>query len=135
MEGTLTKRRRLHTLPGAWVDDNEEEEEEEEVFIRKISATPPRITTELLGTNEEDIELLKQTIANLKREKERLEETNDIVKKSIQVVARKRLKAHSHKKHRQLEEEEFIVISNELKPTQDELKAAGIDGWEWITAY
>ncbi|KAI8382293.1 hypothetical protein BD560DRAFT_386189 [Blakeslea trispora] len=141
IEGTLTKRRRLHTLPGAWID--EEDNEEQEVFIQKIPATPPRITTQLLGTNEEDIELLKETIANLKREKEKLEETNDIVKKSIQIVARKRLKAHKHTQmidHEDDEDnddelEEFIVISSDLMPTQDELKAAGIDGWEWIAAY
>ncbi|KAI8097833.1 uncharacterized protein B0P05DRAFT_522247 [Gilbertella persicaria] len=136
IEGSSMKRRKL---PGAWID----EDEEEEPFERTVSPTAPKLTTQILS-NEEDIHLLKQTIASLKKEKEKLEETNDIVKKSIQIVARKRLKAHNNKKikhttadndQEEEEEEEYIVVPNDLMPTQDELKAAGIDGWEWITAY
>lgn len=139
-EGTLLKRRKvnLQTLPGAWIDEADKEEEE------------------LVVNYDQDIDLLKQTIANLRREKQKLEETNDIVKKSIQIVARKRLIAQTNKKKKiekkekkeeeDCEEEEddeedeeeeediYIVVPSDFMPTQEEMKAAGLDGWEWISA-
>lgn len=151
------KRRRvkLQPLPGAWIDEEEEEEEEEELddnkenlFVKTVSASPPRITTSITtsaSAKDEDIELLKQTIASLRKEKQRLEETNDIVKTSIQIVARKRLVAHSNSGHKRSKKEKendtdedddiYIVVPSDSMPTQEEMKAAGLDGWEWISAY
>lgn len=127
-ETALLKRTRkvnLQSLPGAWIDEQEEEEEEETSI-----------------NHDQDIDLLKKTIANLRKEKQKLEETNDIVKKSIQIVARKRLLAQAKKKNNlsdksSLEEEEdiYIVVPSDFMPTQEEMNAAGLDGWEWISAY
>ncbi|KAG2236211.1 hypothetical protein INT48_003830 [Thamnidium elegans] len=124
-ETTLSKRRKvnLQSLPGAWIDEPDKEEE------TSINC-------------DQDIDLLKQTIANLRKEKKKLEETNDIVKKSIQIVARKRLIAQTKKKNQtdtnedgQEEEDIYIVVPSDFMPTQEEMKAAGLDGWEWISAY
>jgi hypothetical protein len=155
-EGSVMKRRKvkLQSLPGAWIDEEEDEEEEQEdgnkenVFVNTVAASPPRITTPITTSTtakDEDIELLKQTIANLRKEKQRLEETNDIVRKSIQIVARKRMLAQSNsghkrsKKEKQTETDEeediYIVVPSDFMPTQEEMKAAGLDGWEWISAY
>ncbi|CAO0796682.1 unnamed protein product [Mucor circinelloides] len=159
-EGTVLKRRKvkLQTLPGAWIEDNNAEEDEQDKenmqqqFVKTVSATPPRLPNQIIATSatasDQDIEFLKQTIANLRKEKERLEETNDIVKKSIQIVARKRMIAqtNSHLKKTQKqhntsdaatdeEEDIYVVVPNDFMPTQEEMKAAGLDGWEWISAY
>ncbi|KAF1796977.1 hypothetical protein FB192DRAFT_1401572 [Mucor lusitanicus] len=163
-ESTVLKRRRvkLQTLPGAWIEDNSMEEDDQDKenmqqqFVKIVSATPPRLPNQIITTSaaasDEDIEFLKQTIASLRKEKEKLEETNDIVKKSIQIVARKRMIAqtNSHLKKAQKqqtsdaasaitdeEEEEdiYIVVPSDFMPTQEEMKAAGLDGWEWISAY
>ncbi|CAO3661009.1 hypothetical protein G6F70_004635 [Rhizopus microsporus] len=106
----------LQSLPGAWIEEEEVEE---------------------LKKSEDDIELLKQTIETLKKEKEKLEETNHIVKKSIQIVAEKRLLAEQAKSDRKLlkNEDYIIVAKDERIPTQEELRAAGIEGWEWISTY
>ncbi|GAA5808300.1 hypothetical protein MFLAVUS_001690 [Mucor flavus] len=60
----------------------------------------------------------------------------------IQIVARKRLLAQAKKKNNlsdksSLEEEEdiYIVVPSDFMPTQEEMNAAGLDGWEWISAY
>jgi transposase-like protein len=148
------KKVNLQSLPGAWIDEEDDDEQEEEddntenEFVRTVSASPPRITTPITTSataKDEDIELLKQTIANLRKEKQRLEETNDIVKKSIQIVARKRMIAQSNSGHKrnkkdkqsETEEEEdiYIVVPSDFMPTQEEMKAAGLEGWEWISAY
>lgn len=161
-ESNVLKRRRvnLQTLPGAWIEDNnslEEDEQDKEnmqQFVKIVSATPPRLSNQIITTSaaasDEDIEFLKQTIASLRKEKEKLEETNDIVKKSIQIVARKRMIAqiNSHLKKTQKqqtsdaasaitdeEEDIYIVVPSDFMPTQEEMKAAGLDGWEWISAY
>ncbi|KAK4514407.1 uncharacterized protein ATC70_002002 [Mucor velutinosus] len=160
-ESTVLKRRKvkLQTLPGAWIEDNNTEEDEQDKenmqqFVKVASATPPRLPDQITATfataNDEDIEFLKQTIVNLRKEKEKLEETNDIVKKSIQIVARKRMIAqtNSHLKKTQKqqisdaasaiadeEEDIYIVVPSDFMPTQEEMKAAGLDGWEWISAY
>src|SRR6478735_11004663 len=99
----------LQSLPGAWIEDDNIKREE-----------------------KEDVDLLKQTIETLRKEKERLEETNHIVKKSIEIVAEKRLLAEQAKSDRRLED--YIIISNQERvPTQEELLAAGLEGWEWIS--
>lgn len=123
-ETTFLKRTRktnLQSLPGAWIDEPDMEEE---------------------VNHDQDIDLLKQTIANLRKEKQKLEETNDIVKKSIQIVARKRLLAQAKKKNNtsdksssEEEEDVYIVVQSDFMPTQEEMNAAGLDGWEWISAY
>jgi hypothetical protein len=103
----------LQSLPGAWIDDDTKMEEKN-----------------LIKANE--IDVLKQTIETLRKEKERLEETNHIVKKSIEIVAEKRLLAEQAKSDRRLED--YIIISNQERgPTQEELLAAGLEGWEWIS--
>ncbi|KAG0950904.1 hypothetical protein G6F57_002235 [Rhizopus arrhizus] len=103
----------LQSLPGAWIDDDSKMEEKN-----------------LIKVNE--IDVLKQTIETLRKEKERLEETNHIVKKSIEIVAEKRLLAEQAKSDRRLED--YIIISNQERgPTQEELLAAGLEGWEWIS--
>ncbi|KAL9548177.1 hypothetical protein PS6_006740 [Mucor atramentarius] len=144
-EGTVLKRRKvkLQTLPGAWIEDNNVEEDEQDKenmqqqFVKTVSATPPRLPNQIIATSatasDQDIEL---------------EETNDIVKKSIQIVARKRMIAqtNSHLKKTQKqhntsdaatdeEEDIYVVVPNDFMPTQEEMKAAGLDGWEWISAY
>lgn len=156
-ENTMLKRRKvkLQSLPGAWIEDNNNEDDEEDKeniqqqFVKIVSATPPRLPTQIITTSsaasDEDIEFLKQTIANLRKEKEKLEETNDIVKKSIQIVARKRMIAQTNsslkKSQKQQtseatdEEDIYIVVPSDFMPTQEEMKAAGLDGWEWISAY
>ncbi|GAA5802720.1 hypothetical protein EDC94DRAFT_563089 [Helicostylum pulchrum] len=125
-ETTVLKRKRkvnLQSLPGAWIDDEQQEKEE--------------------TSCDQDIELLKQTIANLRKEKQKLEETNDIVKKSIQIVARKRLIAQKKNlllssdtsSEEEDEEDIYVVVPNDSMPSQEEMNAAGLDGWEWISAY
>ncbi|CAO3661555.1 unnamed protein product [Rhizopus stolonifer] len=103
----------LQSLPGAWIDDAEERQRHDE---------------------KEDIHLLKRTIETLQKEKERLEETNHIVKKSIRVVTEKRLLAEQARLDRKLKGDDYIIIMQEHVPTQDELIASGIEGWEWISA-
>ncbi|CAO3609544.1 unnamed protein product [Mucor hiemalis] len=141
--------RRVNILPGAWIEEDEEEElQQEQVFKKTVSPYPPQISLllEQQQPKGEDntIELLKQTIDKLRVEKEKLEETNDIVKKSIQVVARKRIIAQTQTQQKKslLKEEEtdeedvYIIVPNDfVPPTHDEMIAAGLDGWEWITAY
>ncbi|CAO3652582.1 unnamed protein product [Mucor fragilis] len=160
-ESAVLKRRKvkLQTLPGAWIEDNimedDEQDKENMQFVKIVPATPPRLPNQIITTSasasDQDIEFLKQTIASLRKEKEKLEETNDIVKKSIQIVARKRMIAqtNSHLKKTQKqqtisetasaatdeEEDIYIVVPNDFMPTQEEMKAAGLDGWEWISAY
>ncbi|CAO3698104.1 unnamed protein product [Rhizopus stolonifer] len=95
----------LQSLPGAWIEERK----------------------------EEDIDKLKQTIETLRKEKERLEETNDIVKKSIQIVAEKRQLAEQAKSKRK-SKDDYILIQLEHRPTQEELVAAGIEGWEWVSS-
>lgn len=103
----------LQSLPGAWIDDDTKMEEKN-----------------LIKVNE--IDVLKQTIEILRKEKERLEETNHIVKKSIEIVVEKRLLAEQAKSDRRLED--YIIISSQERgPTQEELLAAGLEGWEWIS--
>lgn len=141
--------------------DKDDNKENNQIFVKTVSSTPPKLllnTTITIQTSssgnvkEQDIEKLKQTIENLRKEKQKLEETNDIVKKSIQIVARKRLiaqKENSSKKKKDIsnssdydtageddEEDIYIVVPSDfIPPTQDEMKAAGLDGWEWISAY
>lgn len=143
------RRARVNLLPGAWIDEEEEDddegEEEEQVFQRTVSSLPPQLSLLLVDKPSEEkntIEILKQTIDKLRLEKERLEETNDIVKKSIQIVARKRIIAQTQTQQRKSlvkEEDEddiVIIVPNDfVPPTHDEMIAAGLDGWEWITAY
>ncbi|KAI7903767.1 uncharacterized protein BX663DRAFT_542635 [Cokeromyces recurvatus] len=162
-EESLVKRRKIgtQTLPGAWIEDSDNKdstEEEDENSIPTIFDKPHQLTISYQQNNivtsanarEEDIELLKNTIANLRKEKERLEETNDIVKRNIQIVARKRLLAQSSvnstKKNKAKttttsdnddddDDDIYIVVQSDFIPTEEELKAAGLDGWEWISAY
>ncbi|KAI9279550.1 hypothetical protein BY458DRAFT_502132 [Sporodiniella umbellata] len=96
----------LQSLPGAWIEESK----------------------------EQDIDLLKQTIETLRKEKEKLEETNHIVKKSIQIVAEKRQLAEQAKSTRKSKNDEYVLISQEHRPTQEELTAAGIEGWEWVSS-
>ncbi|KAL9539654.1 hypothetical protein MBANPS3_010139 [Mucor bainieri] len=149
-ESTVLKRRKvkLQTLPGAWIEDNNVEEDEKDKenlqqFVKIVSASPPRLPNQIITTSaaasDEDIEFLKQTIANLRKEKEKLEETNDIVKKT-------QTNSHLKKTQKQQtsdaapaitdeEEDIYIVVPSDFMPTQEEMKAAGLDGWEWISAY
>lgn len=95
----------LQSLPGAWIEDDNIKREE-----------------------KEDVDLLKQTIETLRKEQERLEETNHVVKKSIE----KRLLAEKAKKDRKMDD--YILInSQEHIPSQEELMAAGLEGWEWVS--
>lgn len=121
-EGSLLEKRRanLQCLPGAWIEDKE-------------------IITTSVSASDADIDLLKRTIASLRKEKQKLEETNDIVKKSIQIVARKRLIAQSKKSRYDSDsstedEDIYIVVPSDFIPTEDEMKAAGLDGWEWVSS-
>ncbi|KAG0736027.1 hypothetical protein G6F29_010227 [Rhizopus arrhizus] len=99
----------LQSLPGAWIEDDNIKREE-----------------------KEDVDLLKQTIETLRKEQERLEETNHVVKKSIEIVAEKRLLAEKAKKDRKMDD--YILInSQEHIPSQEELMAAGLEGWEWVS--
>ncbi|KAG1506253.1 hypothetical protein G6F52_011942 [Rhizopus delemar] len=75
---------------------------------------------------KEDVDLLKQTIETLRKEQERLEETNHVVKKSIEIVTEKRLLAEKAKKDRKMDD--YILInSQEHIPSQEELMAAGLE--------
>lgn len=107
---TMTRRRQVR-LPCTWVDEDE----------------VPRISLPI-DQEQDQVELLKEAIENLKKEKEKLEETDGLVKKSIQIVARKRLLAQQKK-------QDYIIINSEWIPTQEEMKEAGLEGWEWVTAY
>ncbi|KAG1050863.1 hypothetical protein G6F46_004084 [Rhizopus delemar] len=99
----------LQSLPGAWIEDDSMKREE-----------------------KEDVDLLKQTIETLRKEQERLEETNHVVKKSIEIVTEKRLLAEKAKKDRKMDD--YILInSQEHIPSQEELMAAGLEGWEWVS--
>lgn len=79
---------------------------------------------------QEQVDQLKIVIENLKKEKERLEEADELVKKSIEIVAEKRLLAQQRK-----QDNLYIFVTSELIPTQEELKEAGLEGWEWVTVY
>ncbi|CEP10470.1 hypothetical protein [Parasitella parasitica] len=160
----MLQRRKIKppTFPGAWIEDNNDEDDDDQdkentqqQFVKIVSVAPPRLSDQIIATassaSDEDIEFLKQTIANLRKEQEKLEETDHIVKKSIQIVARKRIIAqtNSHLKKTQKqqqsseasaatadeEEDVYIVVQSEFMPTQEEMKAAGLDGWEWVSAY
>ncbi|KAI8645712.1 hypothetical protein BD408DRAFT_411406 [Parasitella parasitica] len=157
-ENTMLKRRKIKppTLPGAWIEDTNDEDDDEQdkenlqqQFVKIVSVAPPHLSDQIIATassaSDEDIEFLKQTIANLRKEQEKLEETNHIVKKSIQIVTRKRIKAqtNSHLKRTQKqqslgtgdEEDVYVIVQSDFMPTQEEMKAAGLDGWEWVSAY
>ncbi|KAG2213906.1 uncharacterized protein EV154DRAFT_229211 [Mucor mucedo] len=92
-----------HYLPGAWIEQPQE---------------------------STDIDLLKQTIASLRKETQQLEETDELVKKNIQIVARKRRLV------RRTDEDDdiYIVVPSDFIPTKDQMKAAGLDGWEWVSS-
>lgn len=111
-EGSLLEKRTANStcLPGAWIEDKE-------------------MTASTDTASEADIDLLKRTIASLRKEKQKLEETNDIVKKSIQIVARKRLIAQ-----REEDDDIYIVVPSDFIPSEDQMKAAGLDGWEWVSS-
>ncbi|KAI8971375.1 hypothetical protein BDB01DRAFT_485151 [Pilobolus umbonatus] len=95
-----------------------------------------------------NIDLLKQAIDHLRKEKEKLEETDIMVKKSIQIVAKKRLIAKAKRSktysvedesegsdNEEEEEDVYIIIPHNIEPTHEEMIAAGIEGWEWVSVY
>ncbi|KAI8884991.1 hypothetical protein K501DRAFT_246849 [Backusella circina FSU 941] len=114
-EGSLVKRRKinLQNLPGAWIEKED---------------------------GDDTIDTLKETIAHLRKETERLEETDMIVKKSIQIVTEKRLVAQSKRCSKLATkmvtegDEVYIMVAKDFVPTQEEMIAAGIESWEWVTA-
>ncbi|KAF7723255.1 hypothetical protein EC973_002148 [Apophysomyces ossiformis] len=118
----MVKRRRNSSrrLPGAWV------EEDEDVYDR----------------SNIHLDELRQTIATLRKETQQLEETDVLLKKSIQIVARKRqLVKHRRRKQSQWvwcddqqttdeeNDEDYLGMHDDQRvPPADVL----LDDWEWV---
>ncbi|KAL0076046.1 hypothetical protein J3Q64DRAFT_1753815 [Phycomyces blakesleeanus] len=87
-----------HRFPGAWVDE------------------------------EERADNLRQTIATLRKETKELEKTDLIVKKSIEIVAQKRVLAHTKQKRKQSQWD--------WCDRPEEVHAMSVTGheweWEWV---
>ncbi|KAI8092532.1 uncharacterized protein BX664DRAFT_89399 [Halteromyces radiatus] len=84
------------SLPGAWVDTSPYQEEKE--INNENPSLPYQQTTTTTTREHVDMTHLRQTIATLREQAKQLEETDLVVKKSIQVVAKKRLLAHHQRR-------------------------------------
>jgi hypothetical protein len=115
-EGSLVKRRNTNSknLPGTWIEPE----------------------------NERSLAALRNTIEVLRKEKERLEETNKIVRKSIEVVAEKRVVAQSKRSNKlatrtvTVGDEVYIMVAKDC-PLHDDMFTTELDNsdWEWVHAY
>lgn len=119
-----TKDDTSNTLPGAWIEDQTQQEVDDE-------------TEPLLGGSEDpqDIDELRRTVAALREQAEKLQETDVLVKKSIQIVARKRLQAQ-HDRRRQSEwdwcGDEEADSSDSSDDDEDDGNDDRMDDWELI---